>query len=136
MSTYSQQQQRTAPQVWGRAERATQHHLARTIGVIVGAIVVGAFIGLLLAAAIEGPATAQIHRGGGHGRTALHQQMQRVAASSATQTQTQSTGEGTPAANSGAQRSHARGGFAVGRTFDVGGAAATTIGAGADSAQP
>ena len=134
MSTYSQQHQATAAQFGGRAERATQHPLARTIGVIVGAIVVGAFIGLLLAAAIEGPATAQIHRGGGHGRTALHQQMM---ASAATQTQTQGAGEGTPAARSVVKRSPARGGFAVGRTFDIGGAAATAHAAGtASRAQP
>ena len=137
MSTYSHHQQATAPQFGERTEHRVAHPLATTIGVIVGAVVVGALIALLIAAAVEGPATAQIHRGGGHGRSAIHQQMQQVAASAATQTQ--STGEGTTAASTAVKRSPARGGFAVGRTFDIGGAAATTSGSGSgagSSTQP
>jgi len=131
MSTYSQHQQGTAAQFGARTEHRVTHPLATTIGVIVSAVVVGALIALLIAAAVEGPATAQIHRGGSHGRSAIHQQMQQVAASAATQTQ--SAGEGTQVASTAVKRSPARGGFAVGRTFDIGGAAATTIGNGTGS---
>jgi hypothetical protein len=133
MSTHSQHHHETAPRFADRAEREARHPLATTVGVIVGAIVVGALVGLLLAAAIEGPATAQIHRGGGHGRAAIHHQMQQVTASAATQ----SSGEAAVVTSSAVKRSPARGGFAVGRTFDIGGAAATTSGTGAgSSSQP
>jgi hypothetical protein len=133
MSTHSQHHHETAPRFGDRAEREARRPLATTVGVIVGAIFVGALVGLLLAAVIEGPATAQIHRGGGHGRTAIHHQMQQVTASAATQ----SSGEAAVVTSSAVKRSPARGGFAVGRTFDIGGAAATTSGAGAgSSSQP
>ena len=132
MSTHSQHHHETAPRFGDRAEREARRPLATTVGVIVGAIVVGALVGLLLAAVIEGPATAQIHRGGGHGRTAIHHQMQQVTASAATQTQ--SSGEAAVVTSSAVERSPARGGFAVGRTFDIGGAAAAaTSGTGAGS---
>jgi hypothetical protein len=134
MSTHSQHHHETAPRFADRAEREARHPLATTVGVIVGAIVVGALVGLLLAAAIEGPATAQIHRGGGHGRAAIHHQMQQVTASAATQ----SSGEAAVVTSSAVKRSRARGGFPVGRAFDIGGsAAATTSGTGAgSSSQP
>ena len=131
MTTYSHHHG-SASHLGGHAARGTQYPAATTIGVIVGAVVVGALVGLLLAALIQGPATAQIHRGGGHGRVAtLHhlQQSAQSAAAAETGAAAAQTGAASEAAAQPApSRSHARGGFAVGRTFDVGGSAARAHG--------
>jgi predicted lipid-binding transport protein (Tim44 family) len=72
MSTYSHQQG-TAPQYGERAEREASHPVTTVIGVILGAVVVGALVGLLLAAMIQGPVATQAHRAGAHGRvTSMH----------------------------------------------------------------
>ena len=72
MSTYDHQQG-TVPGFGGRAVHGTHHAAANAIGVILGAIVVGAVVALLLAATIQGPVATQAHRAGAHGRvTSMH----------------------------------------------------------------
>ncbi len=72
MSTYDHQQE-TVPGFGGRAVHGTHHAAANAIGVILGAIVVGAVVALLLAATIQGPVATQAHRAGAHGRvTSMH----------------------------------------------------------------
>ena len=134
MSTYSQHQE-TAPRLGERAARKASHPVTTVIGVIVGAVVVGALVGLLLASIAQGPATTQIHRAGAHGKAALLQDMHRVAAGAQTQAQSKSAAEGFTAARTVIVRIPTRGGFAVGRSFDGGGA--NTQGPnGASSSQP
>ena len=106
-----------------RAERRTHYPITATIGVIVGAIVVGAFIGLLLAALVEGPAIGQIHRGGGHGRVLTMQMMEQSAVSAAVATQSSAGSQS--AAQATTTRSPARGGFAVSRSIGAAGDAVT-----------
>ena len=127
MSTYSQHQG-TAARFGERAKQEATHPVTTVIGVIVGAVVVGALVGLLLASIVQGPATAQVHRAGAHGKAAILQDTHRVAAGAQTQAQSKSSAEGFTTARTVIVRSPARGGFAVGRTFDVGGAAANTQG--------
>ena len=125
MSTYSQNQE-TAPQYRERATHGLRHSVTTAIGMVLGAVLVGAVVGLLLAALIEGPPAVQVHHAGAHGKVGILQDMQRVAAGTATEAQGAS--EGSASARTVIERSPARGGFAVGRTFDVGGAAANTQG--------
>ena len=79
MSTYDHQQG-TVPGFRGRAAHRTRHAAANTIGVILGAIVVGALIALLFAATIQGPVATQAHRAGAHGRVATMHKLQAGAA--------------------------------------------------------
>ena len=79
MSTYDHQQG-TVPGFGGRAVHGTHHATANAIGVILGAIVVGAVVALLLAATIQGPVATQAHRAGAHGRVATMHKLQDGAA--------------------------------------------------------